>query len=262
VDGKTIVSWRRSCLALCLLCLVAGAAGAEVYSFTNALTQATDAEKHLDLRTALNIYGMAESAESANSTNLCLLARRICDLTYLTNSLPAQKNLVDRALACSLQAVKADSYNATAHACVAVCYAKKFAFAGLKEELTDSHLFKLEAEKAIALDPKQDIAYYLLGRWNYGVANVGLFGRACVKVIYGGLPRASNKDAIANFQKAIELVPDRIIYHAGLAAVYETTGQKLLEIAELKKCRDLKPSGREDQEAQREAVQILATLGQ
>jgi hypothetical protein len=259
---KTIVSWRRSCLALCLLFLAAGAAGAEVYSFADALTRAANAERHLDLQTAVNVYGIAESAESANSTNLCLLARRICDLACLANSLPAQKYLVDRALACSLQAVKAASNNAAAHACVAVCYAKECAFASLRDELIDSRLFKLEAEKAIALDPKQDIAYYLVGRWNYGVANVGFLSRAYVKVIYGRLPAASNEDAIANFQKAIELAPGRLIYHAGLAAVYETTGQKQLELAELKKCHDLKPAGREDEEAKRDALKKLAALGQ
>jgi hypothetical protein len=35
-----------------------------------------------------------------------------------------------------------------------------------------------------------------------------------------------------------------------------------LEVAELKKCRDLKPADREDQAAQREAIKKLAALGQ
>ena len=106
------------------------------------------------------------------------------------------------------------------------------------------------------------MAYYLLGRWNYGVANVGVLSRALVKVIYGGLPKASNEEAIANFKKAIKLAPERVLYHAGLAMVYETIGEKELEILELKKCRTLKPSGLEDEEAQRDAIKKLATLGQ
>jgi len=183
-------------------------------------------------------------------------------LMYLTKSTDVQKDLAQRALACSFQAVKADSNNATAHACVAVCYAKNSLFADVRTKLNYSRLIKLESERTITLDPKQDIGYYLLGRWNYGVANVGLVSRAFVKVVYGGLPEASNAEAVANFKKAIELAPDRILNHAGLAMVYETTGETKLEIDELKKCRELKGISLEDEDAQRDAVQKLAALGQ
>jgi tetratricopeptide (TPR) repeat protein len=224
--------------------------------------QATRAAENGNIPAALKIYGDAERAESSNSARLCVLARHYCDLTYLTNSPLAQKSLTERAAACSQRAVNSDTNNATAHACLAVCYAKLCTFADIKTKLNYSRLFKVEAEKAIALDPKQDVAYYLLGRWNYGVANVGLLSRALVKVIYGGLPKASNENAIANFKKAIELAPNRTMYHAGLATVYETTGNKDLEIAELKKCRALTPSDLADKEEQRNAIKKLAAIGQ
>jgi Tfp pilus assembly protein PilF len=204
----------------------------------------------------------ARQAESTNSAALCVLARKYCDLMYLTSSTDVQKDLAEKALVCSLQAVKADSNNATAHACVAVCYAKKSLYADVKTKLDYSRQIKHESEKTVALDPKQDIGYYLLGRWNYGVANIGLISRAYVRVVYGGLPEASNEEAINNFKQAIELAPDRILNHAGLAMVYETTGDKKSEIAELKKCRELKGISLEDEEAQRDAVQKLAALGQ
>ena len=194
---------------------------------------------------------------------MCVLARRYCDLMYrTTNSVAEQKALLARSLACSLQAVAVDPSNATAHACVAVCYAKDCAFEDLKAKLNDTRVFKLEAERTITLDPKQDVAYYLLGRWNYGVANVGFLSRAYVRLVYGGLPAASNEAAITNFQKAIELAPEKIMHHAALADVYETTGQTDKEIAELKKCRELKSTGLEDNDAQRDALKKLAALGQ
>jgi tetratricopeptide (TPR) repeat protein len=241
--------------------LLPSAGWAEDYAFSNSLAQAALAEQRADIPAALKLLEQAEHLESNNVMHLCVLARRYCDLTWLSNSIMVQKELVARALACSLQAVKADSNNATAHACVAVCYAKGCTFADLKTELTYSRLFKLEAERTLALDPRQDIAYYLLGRWNYEIANVGLLSRAFVKVVYGGLPKASNADAIANFQKAIQLAPDRILHHAGLAMAYEAAGDRQLAIVELKKCRAMKPAGLEDQEAQREAVKKLAALG-
>jgi hypothetical protein len=247
-------------IALGCLLLFAGNILAEDFSFSNSLAQAALAEKRGDIATAIKLFTEAEQRESTNAASLCVLARRYCDLTYATNSTAGHKELVGRALACALQAVKVDSNNATAHACVAVCYAKSCADADIKTRLAYSRLFKLEAEKTVALDPTQDVAYYLLGRWHYGVANMGLVSSAFVKVVYGGMPKASNAEAIANFKKAIALVPDRIMHHAGLAMVYDATGETKLEIAELEKCRALKPTGHEDEDAQRDAEKKLAEL--
>jgi len=251
---------RRAGMVFGCVLLLAGGVRAEDVSFTNSLARAALAEQRGDVSAALEIYAGAERLAAANSAALCVLTRRYCDLMYLTNAATIQKELVERAQACALQAVAADGKNATAHACLAICYAKSCAFAGLKDELAYTRLFKLEAEKTLALDPRQDIACYLLGRWNYGLANVGLLSRAFVKVVYGGLPKASNEDAIKYFQQAIGLAPNRIIHHAGLAMVYEATGETKLEIAELEKCQVLKPGDHEDADAQQDAEKKLAVL--
>ena len=257
-----LVIWRRAFLAIGALLVAGATAWADDHSFSKALAQAELAEAGSNLQSALKICVDSENAERTNSVNLCVLARKYCDLMYLTHSESAQKDLVARALECSLEAVTADSNNSTAHACVAVCYAKSSAYADLKTKVYYSKQIQLEAEKAIALDPKQDIGYYLLGRWNYGVANLGLISRTFVRVVYGGFPEASNEAAAAEFRKAIRIAPDRIINHAGLAMVYEATGQRDLAIAELKRCRTLTPIGPEDQDAQRDAIKKLAALGQ
>jgi tetratricopeptide (TPR) repeat protein len=248
---------RKLGILLCGAVFFGGPVHAEDFSFTNSLAQAALAEKRGDVQNALKIYGAAEKLESGNATNLCVLTRRYCDLMYLSNSKPAQKEELGRARACAAQAVQADPNNATAHACLAVCYAKGCAFDDIKTELADSRSFKIEAEKTIALDPRQDIAYYLLGRWNHGVANVGWLSQAYVKIIYGALPEASDAVAIEDFKKAIALNPNRIIHHAELGKVYAATGQKNLALAEFKKCAGLKPMDREDADAQKEAAKLL-----
>jgi tetratricopeptide (TPR) repeat protein len=245
---------------LILLLLVSRAARADNPSFAHSLEQSDAAVKRGDLLSARAMYDSVLMAEAGNAADLCLLARRYCDLTYLTNSIAVQKELVARALACAQQALADDPTNAVAHASVAVCYAKSCGYADLKTELAYSRLFKQEAEKAIALDPKQDVAYYLLGRWNYALANVGFFSRAYVKIVYGGLPPASMQEAINNFKEACTLAPNRILNHAGLAMAYETAGDTKLEIAELKKCCALKPLGPEDIVAQADAGKKLAAL--
>jgi tetratricopeptide (TPR) repeat protein len=262
MDGETTCAVKAACLALAGLIFVCGPGRAEGYSFTNAMALAALAEQRGDSSAASQIYDAAQRVETNHVEHLCALARRFCDLACLTDSATVQNDIVQRALRCSVQAVNVASNNAAAHACLAVCYAKCCPYADIKAQLAYSRLFKLEAERAIALDPRQDIAYYLLGRWNYAMANVGLLSRAYVKMVYGGLPKASYLDAIVNFQKAIELAPNRIIHHAGLAMAFGAAGEKELEIRELKKCRSLTPSDREDQDARREAMKTLGALGQ
>jgi Flp pilus assembly protein TadD len=233
---------------------------AQDISFTNSLVAADNALECSDIPRVLTIYADAEKAQTGNASNLCVLAHRYCDLTYLTNSSPFNRDLVALALACSQQAVSDAPTNATAHTSLAVCYAQSCNFSDTKTKLANSRLFKLEAEKALALDPNQDIAYYLLGRWNYGIASQGWMSRAYVKMIYGGLPQASYADAVRDFQKACRLAPGRILNHAGLAMAYDAVGEKKMEIMELEKCFALKPLGPEDTEALRDAKKKLASL--
>ena len=191
--GSNFPVWRSAGIVLLCALFFDRNVAAEDFSFTNSLAQAALAEKRGDISVALKIFAGAEARESGNAANLCVLSRRYCDLMYLTNSTSAKMDLLKRALNCAAQAAKTGPENATAHACLAVCYAQSCAFADIKGELAYSRLFKQEAEKTLALDPKQDIAYYLLGRWHYEVAKVGLLSRAFVKVVYGGLPKASNE---------------------------------------------------------------------
>lgn len=228
--------------------------------FSNLLSSADSAERRGDVAKAAAIYDVARHAGTNDAPNLCVLARRYCDLSSLASSAGVQKGLVARALDCAGRAVALEPGNATAHASVAVCYAKSCAFADIKTELAYSKLFKQEAEKAIALNPKEDVAYYLLGRWNYAIANVGFFSRTYVRMIYGGFPKASLADSVLYFKKACELAPNRILYHAGLATAYGALGEKKLQLAELQACCSLKPSDPEDAKARADAEKQLQMM--
>lgn len=261
MDSRNILRWLSCWAGGCLLALGSLPVRADGDAFARRLDEAALAWNRGDLPAALQSYLAAEQAGSNDASALCVVVRKYCDLSYLTNSARVQKDLVRRGLACSLRAVALDSNNATAHACVAVCYARSCAFTDLKTELTYSRQFKGEAEKAIALDPRQDIAYYLLGRWNLAIANLGFFSRTLVQAVYGRLPKASNQAAIANFKIAAALAPARIIHHAGLAMSYEAEGEKALAVAEWRKCGELKPADPADRDAQREAMIKLKALG-
>lgn len=249
---------NRKCLAgLFSILLFATQARAQNVSFTNLLAQGELAGKNGDISTALRFYSQAKQLESSNAAHLCILTKNYCDLMYTTHSSDVQRNLARLALACALQAEKIDPKNETSHICVAICYAKNFPFANNQTRVNYSRLIKQESEKAIELDPKDDIAYYLLGRWNFGVANMSFFDKGLVKIIYGGLPAASDVEAIKNLKHAIRLNPNRIINRAELAEVYHAIGKNNLAKTELEKCRAMKPLDQDDEDAQ---AKVLAKL--
>jgi len=181
-------------------------------------------------------------------------------LMYDTESTDLKKTLAERALATARRAVQADPQSATAHLCIAVCYAKNFPYVDNQTKVNWSRSIKTEGETALKLDPKQDLGYYLLGRWNHDVADMNFIYRALVKLVYGGLPNASVAQAITDFKQASALAPNRIIHHYELGKVYAETGESKLAIAELTTCSRLKPIDRDDADAQRNASVLLKEL--
>ena len=249
--------WRSKGAAVGLVCLLAGAAQAQNSLFTNLLAHGEVCELQTNVQAALKFYQAAEAAAATNAPGLCVLTKHYCDLMRDTPSANVQKTLAQAALACATRAVKADPKNATAHICLAIGYAKNFPDVDIHTKVIYSRAIKSECEKAIALDPNQDLAFYLLGRWNFGVAHMNIFEKGFVKVIYGGLPEASDAAAIEDFKRAIALSPDRILSHAELAKVYKAAGDKKLAQTEWKKCCGLKPLDRDDQAAQQQSAEEL-----
>lgn len=252
----------RACGAV--ICLLLGswclAAAAEGVSFTNLLTQGEVIGLKGDVPGALKVYSEADALAADNSAELCILTKHYCDLMYDTAAPDLRKALAQIALDCALRALKADTNNATAHLCVAVGYVKNFPYADNQTKMKWSKAIKVACETAIKLDPKQDIGYYLLGRWNYNIAKLNFISKGLARLIYGGFPPASIEDAIKNFKKAIELAPNRVIHHHELAVAYIAIAQQKLAIAELEKCATLQPMDRDDVQAQKDAAAMLTSL--
>jgi tetratricopeptide (TPR) repeat protein len=250
---------RKARLLLCCLLWQAAAARAEDLSLTNLIGQGDLLTQKHESGAALEVFLQAEKLFPTNAEIQIKLAATYCDLMHSAKSNAVQKTLAAQALACGLRAVEDDPQSAQAHVCVAICCAKNFPWCDNKTKVNYSRQIKAEAEKAVALDPKYDLPYHMLGRWNCEVANMNLLLTALVKIVYGGLPAASNELAIQNFKKAIELAPNRIIHHLQLAHVYDITGKKNLMTGELKACATFAPVDLDDADAQQIAAKVLAT---
>lgn len=111
------------------------------------------------------------------------------------------------------------------HLSVAICWGKLSPFLKTQEKVAASRKIKDSAARAVKLGPKNDYAWHLLGRWHQALANMGTATRAVAKLIYGGLPAASNDEAVACFKKAIAINPKRLIHTVELGRTYAMMGR-------------------------------------
>jgi Tfp pilus assembly protein PilF len=237
--------------------LLASRLSAQDASLTNVMAEAESHEKKGETELALKGYLDADKIAPNNSEINCRLAKMYCD-SMIGKDKAGMKEMAAKALECALNGEKADPNSPKAHVCVAVCYAKNFPFIDSQTKVNYSRAIKQEAEKAIEVDPKFDLAYHMLGRWNFEVSNMNFFVKSLVRIAYGGLPTASKKMAIDNFKKAVELMPNRIVNHLQLARMYHVTDQENLVSDELKKCVDLTPVDMDDKNSQDIAKKLLA----
>ena len=74
----------------------------------------------------------------------------------------------------------------------------------------------------IAIDPKHDGAYHIMGRWNAEIMRLSGLSRFFAKKFLGAgiFGKASWDEAISNMEKAVELDPGRIYHRLDLAEIY------------------------------------------
>jgi tetratricopeptide (TPR) repeat protein len=117
-------------------------------------------------------------------------------------------------------AIKNDPNNSESYKWLAIALGAQSKYSGTKEQVRQSGEIKKYIEKAIELNPDDDISYLVLSRWHYKVSALGGVARTFAKVIYGGVPKASLKKAEELLLQAIE-IHDRIAHRYNLAKVYK-----------------------------------------
>jgi tetratricopeptide (TPR) repeat protein len=117
-----------------------------------------------------------------------------------------QLALYEKAALVSLRCIRQDSMIAEGHFQLARAQGRVALFKGVFKSASLAKQVKKEADKTLALDPKHDGAYHLLGRWNREVARKP---QTCAVAM--GLGEADKKIGLECFRKAIEINPEYII---------------------------------------------------
>ncbi len=119
-------------------------------------------------------------------------------------------------------AVARDPAGADGHFALAASVGEASLTMGKKQRIRRAKMVRSEALRTLALNPRHDGAYHILGRWNAEIMRLSGFSRFFAKSFLGAgiFKEASWTKAIYNMEKAVELDPGRIYHHLELAEIY------------------------------------------
>jgi len=174
---------------------------------------------------ALDFYLAAEKLEPKNAGLLLRIARQYRHLMADATTREEKLRLGGIGLNYAQRAAVLAPNDSEAQLSPAISYGKMVAIQGIKEQTEASHRIKDAADKAIRLDPNNDLAWHVLGRWNRVLAGVNGVKRALASLLYGELPAGSNAEAVLCFQKAIQINPNRLMHYIELGQTYAQMGK-------------------------------------
>ncbi len=192
-----------------------------------------------------NLSALCKCSELCSS-----IGRRRTDkdqkLTYFT----AAKKFASQALA-----VNANS--SEANFVMSIAMGRMALILGGKEKLAAVDQIKKYAELSIKCDPNNYKPYHVLGRWHYEVSNLSGFERAMAKLFYGGVPPATLKESIYNYEKCRSLVPDLKVNYLELAKCYYRNDEKQKALSFLNKAISMPNKIQDDNRVRDEAKELL-----
>jgi tetratricopeptide (TPR) repeat protein len=178
-----------------------------------------------DLRTALAHYEAALALDSLDyQANWRAAIALLDEGEQIPDSIrsPKRDSLYARAERLARRAVEADSMGADGHFALAASVGRASLSMGKKERIRRARIIRDEARRTLALNPRHDGAYHVLGRWNAEIMRLSGLSRFFAKSLLGAgiFGEASWEAAISNMQEAVALDAGRIYHRLELAQIY------------------------------------------
>jgi tetratricopeptide (TPR) repeat protein len=174
---------------------------------------------------ALPLYLSAEKLEPKNPDLLVLIARQYRYLMTDASDTQEKLRLGHIALDYSVRAATCGPKDCDAQLAPAITLGKMLPYMPTKEQVSASPRIKESVDKALAIDPRNDTAWHILGRWNRVLSEISSAKRFFANLIYGQLPKGSIDEAEQDMKKAIAINPHRLMHYIELGRIYAQMGK-------------------------------------
>jgi tetratricopeptide (TPR) repeat protein len=250
----------RTFRLLCaVLCLSGGAARAE--DADALIAKGDQFDKQLQAKEALEDYLPANKLKPDNVYLLVRIARQYRHLMSDTSSKQEKLRLGNISLKFAERAATLAPNNAEAQLSPAISYGKMSPYMGSRDQFNASPRIKAAADRTLQLDPTNDNAWHILGRWNRVLANVSAVKRLLAKTLYGDLPVTTNEAAEKCLLKAIAINPNRLMHYIELGRIYAQMGRKEEARKNIQKGLSMPNKEKDDPELKEIGKQTLEKLG-
>jgi tetratricopeptide (TPR) repeat protein len=247
---STIIAWL----------MISGVAHAQAPLVNQLIAQGDIADRAFKPDHALLDYLPAEKLDPNNVPLLLRIARQYRHSLSDAKTDRMKLKLGNLALGYALRAAKLAPNDSEAQLSPAITYGKMLPFQTKQQQYDESSLIKSAADKALKLDPLNDNAWHVLGRWHQGLASLSPVKRAIGSVLYGKLPASTYEEAIACFEKAIAINPKRLRHHIELGKTYALMGKPAAARRYLEKGIAMPETEKDDAEMKAQGRAVLATL--
>lgn len=226
------------------------------------IRQGDEAMARLEPAAAFQAYQTAVTRNPSNYEALWKSGRTLLDLGELEKRGNSQKDKYNKALKYAERAIKVNPDGAEGHFVRAYALGRVALFEGGKTKIRLSREVKVEALRAIDLDPLNDGAYNLMGRWNYDIADLNFVERTIAKTILGGVPEDASFDSAAHYYElAIQANPNHVAHYLEYARTLLRLDRDEDARVALQKAIDLPSADLDDGANKDEARALLEKLG-
>nr|XP_004660845.2 regulator of microtubule dynamics protein 3 isoform X2 [Jaculus jaculus]XP_045013653.1 regulator of microtubule dynamics protein 3 isoform X2 [Jaculus jaculus] len=190
------------------------------------------------------------------------LARAYSDMCELTEEASEKKSYALDGKEEAEAALKKGDDSAESHQWYAVLCGQLAEYEGIQRRIQSGFSFKEHVDKAIALQPGNPKAHFLLGRWCYQVAHLNWLEKKTATALFENPLSASVQDALQSFLKAEELQPG--FSKAGrvyISKCYRELGKNSEARRWMKLARELPDITNEDSSFQQELEELEVILG-
>ena len=249
------------CCLLVLLCLAFSFAAAQAQNAAALIEKGGRFDEQLKEKEALECYLPANRLEPNNVDLLVRIARQYRHLMSDTTSKMEKLRLGNISLQYAQRAAALAPNDSEAQLSPAISYGKMLPYMTSKDQVAASPLIKAAVDRTLQLDPRNDTAWHILGRWNRVLANVNVVKRLLAKAVYGDLPVTTNEEAEKCLRKAIAINPNRLIHYIELGRIYAEMGRKEEARANILKGLSMPDKEKDDPEMKEIGRETLKKLG-
>lgn len=251
-------------LALAAL-LLSAALPALAQTCADDIRQGDEYYAKFDDAQALQAYMKAATAEPGNYEALWKTARSYYDVADLmqpanATALEEQRKLYKQSVSYARQSIKVNPNDTWGHFYLSAAWGMDVLTRGKKEQIDASKQIKIEIDKAIELDPKNDLAYHARGKWHQRMAEIGGAERFFGGILFGSIPKGSYEESVKAFQQAMELNPNYGNHHLELGRTYLDMKKYDLAKAEFGKVLEAPKTTSKDEMFKKQAQTELDTL--